>query len=561
MQKSNRVLIIGLDGATWDVLDPWIVNGSLPNLARLRHRGSWGKLFSSIPPISAVAWSTFMTGKRPGKHGVFHFVNLFGRDGAKSDKTQIVNARYLKSSTMWDIMGHHDRKVVLINVPMTYPPRPVDGFMITGLLTPRNASTFTHPPDLSREITDYIIDLDRFIDKKPFQAAHKPEVVAPTLSLVQEFSGMLEKRAKTSLSLMDSKPWDVFTVVFTGTDRMGHYLWPFHRSDDVNDSPEVQELCHAVHRYYVRLDEIVGALIERAGEDISVIVMSDHGMGPRHTKRFHGNYWLYQHGWLTAGYDRVRITNPDSWLRRLGLSRDKIRLLIQRIPGLAGSRLVEKAAKSRFATVDENQSEAYCVPIYNNFVGIRINLAGERKEAARRKIIQSLKEIVDPETGQRVVRRVFRSEEYYYGPYAGKIPDLIVVVNPDYSCNPHLGSYSSVVTKIHVAPEGGDHRLEGIFMVSGLDIISNPEPLENLNIEDIAPTVLYLMGIPVPSDMDGRVLTEIINSTALESRPIRRGEPMGLWPDEDQAVFNDSGVSNEDEEQIRERLRALGYID
>jgi len=433
--------------------------------------------------------------------------------------------------------------------------------MITGLLTPRNAPTFTYPPELSREITDYVIDLDRFIDAKPFQGVRDHEMAAPTFSLMQEFQDMLEKRARSSLSLMDSKPWDIFMVVFTGTDRMGHYLWPYHRPADVNDAPEIQELHHAVRGYYVRLDEIVGELVERAGEDITVIVMSDHGMGPKYTRRMYCNNWLHQRGWLSVRTDSAGVANPDRWIRRLGLPRDKIGRLILRIPGLAGSRLVKKAVKSRSAIADVERSKAYCVPMYNNIMGIRINLAGEEKEALRQEIMQGLKEVVDPETGQGVVRQVYQGEEYYYGPYADHIPDIIVIMEPDYCCSPHLGHYSAVVTKLQVPPFGGSHRLEGVFIASGPDVIPNPESLKNLNIEDIAPTVLYLMGLPVPSDMDGRALTKVLTPSVLESRPIRCGEPIGFWPREDEVVFSDEVMSDRDEAEIRERLRALGYLE
>ena len=122
MPERKRVLVIGLDGATWDVLERWIADGSLPHLAQLRKDGCWGELSSTIPPISAAAWSSFMTGKRPGKHGVFHFMDLFGNDDIKDSKTKIVNARNLKSPTLWDILGHHGCQVALVNLPMTYPP-------------------------------------------------------------------------------------------------------------------------------------------------------------------------------------------------------------------------------------------------------------------------------------------------------------------------------------------------------------------------------------------------------------------------------------------------------
>lgn len=563
MQRANRVLIIGLDGATWDVLDSWMNDGSLPHLVRLRQGGRWGDLLSTIPPISAPAWSTFMTGKRPGKHGVFHFTHLFDKDKtlARDGKPILVDARNIKSSTLWDIAGHHNRKVAVINMPMTYPPRPVNGFMITGLLTPPNASVFTYPPELSRELSEYIIDLDRFIDHKPSQGNYEPGTTTPTLALVQEFQDMLEKRARTSLSLMNSNHWDVFMIVFTGTDRMGHYLWHYHRDADTSESPETQELCRAVRQYYVRLDEVVGELVEKAGEGVTCILISDHGMGPVPAKQVHLNNWLHQQGWLSIKSHGAHTFSPDSWLKRLSLPRDKVGRIIRRIPGLEGSQLVSKTASIRSATIDRDQSEAYGVPIFYNFMGIRVNLEGEKKQALCQEIMQRLEEIVDLETEQRVVQHVYYGKDYYHGPWADNTPDIIVRMSPGYGCGYHLGYYSSIITKCQTGSEPAKHRPEGIFIANGPRIMPNPEPLVNLNIEDVAPTVLYLMDLPIPSDMDGRVLTEILLPTILDSQPITRGEPMGFWPDKNKAVFNDETISAEDEEQIRERLQALGYFE
>jgi predicted AlkP superfamily phosphohydrolase/phosphomutase len=561
MEEPSRILIIGIDGATWSVLDPLIGDGSLPNLGRLRKNGSWGGLCSTIPPISAPAWSSFMTGKRPGKHGVFHFTDLFGEKEPGDRKPQIINARSLKSSTLWDIMGHHGRKVAVINVPMTYPPRPVNGLMITGLLTPRSASVFTYPSELSRELTDYVIDLGRFIDKKPGQkGAFDPEAAAPSLTLMQEFQDMLEKRAVTSLHLMESWPWDTFVVVFTGTDRMGHYLWPYHRPVEATDPPGIQKLCRAVHRYYARLDDVVGELVERAGPSVNVIVMSDHGMGPKATRRVHWNNWMLQQGWLAARPGSAQTTRPDGWFGRIRLPRDRIERVVRRIPGLAKGRLVRSVWKSSFATVDVKESQAYCVPVFHSIMGIRINVEGAGREALRQEIMSKLMSVVDPESGEPVVEEIYRGEDYYHGPYANGSPDIIVSMKPDYLCDHRLGHYSSIVTGVQL-PDGGSHHPEGIFVANGPDVKASSEPLSGVKIEDVAPTVLYLMGLPIPSDMDGRVLTEIVAPGCLECRPINAGEPLGRWPSEEAAVFGDEIVSGEDEEEIRERLRGLGYVD
>ena len=207
-----------------------------------------------------------------------------------------------------------------------------------------------------------------------------------------------------------------------------------------------------------------------------------------------------------------------------------------------------------------NESQAYCVPVFHSITGIRINLEGAGKEALRQEIMSELRSIVDPDTGEPVVEKIYRGEDYYHGPYADGTPDILVSMKSDYLCGYRLGHYSSVVTDIQL-PEAGFHRPKGIFAAIGPDVMASSDPLSGLNIEDVAPTVLYLMGLPIPSDMDGRVLTEIISPAVLEAQPIKAGEPVGRWPSEDAAVFSDEAVSEEDEEQIRDRLRGLGYVD
>jgi predicted AlkP superfamily phosphohydrolase/phosphomutase len=564
MQNQNRVLIIGLDGATWTVLTPWLENGSLPNLTKLRASGCWSELGSTIPPLTAPAWSTFLTGKNSGKHGVFHFVALDDAPGSSvRSEPEIVDGRSIKSPTLWDIVGHHGRKVGVINVPMSYPPRPVNGFMITCLLTPSDVPIFTYPPELSQQLTDYQIDLDRFIDEKPFaRDGNQPKqkrIVKPSLQLMQEFLEMEEKRGRTALALMESQPWDTFMVVFTATDRMGHYLWPYHRAVDLDGSPESKELHEAIYRFYVRLDEIVGELVGKAGNETSVVVMSDHGMGPIYTKNTHWNNWLYQKGYLSI--EKGTASSPDGWLLRLGLPRDKIGRLVRRIPGLPASKVVEKVKTAQTAAVDFKRSKAYYVRIFDPVGGIRINGQDLEKQALCEKLMAAVKEVLDPATGKPIVRQVLRREDCYHGPYAENLPDLILVMYPDYGSSDRLSNYSAIVTDRPSINDPGGHHMEGIFMARGPEIAAKAEALPDVLIEDVAPTVLHLMGLPVPSDMDGRVLTEILTPASLQARPVVKSSPLGRWPSETGAAFIQEELSAEDEEEIRGRLRALSYLE
>ncbi|HZQ05376.1 MAG TPA: alkaline phosphatase family protein [Anaerolineae bacterium] len=558
MKNTNRVLVIGLDGATWDVLERWVRDGTMPNLARLRRNGAWGVLASSIPPITAAAWSTFMTGKRPGKHGVYHFINLF--EQTENQVPELVSSRSIQAPALWDILGHHGRQVVLVNIPLTYPPRPVNGVMVTGLLTPRNAPVFTYPGELSQQITDYKFDLDRFVDKSPFLDEIDGEIVAPTLTLVNEFREMLEMRRRVTLSLMKSEAWDFYMVVFIGTDRMGHYLWHYQAGTAGSD-PQSQELAHAVREYYIRLDEIIGELVSEAGEGTTTLLMSDHGMGPKHTKRFHINNWLRNKGWLCAEQTRTRLSNPDSLVTRLGIPRDRLGRLVKRVPGLAKSRVIKKAADTTAMQIDLEKSTAYAIPMFNHIFGIRLNVPADSRLRWRMEIRSALEKIIDPTTGKRIVEDVIRGQDYYQGVYAKNIPDLIVMLNPDYGASFRLGRFSSVVTELQEHTRRGKHRMEGIFVASGPGIQASEEPLRNIAIEDVAPTTLALMGLPVPNDMDGRVLGEMLTSEFTAAHPIESGEPIGFWGGNGHSALAEPVMSEQDEAEIRERLAALGYLE
>lgn len=563
MQNSKKVLIIGLDGATWTILGPWIEAGMLPNLARLRDNGSWGELRSSIPPLTAPAWSSFLTGKNPGKHGVFHFVALDDEPvTASSGKPEIVDSRSIRSSTLWDILAHNDKKIGSINVPMSYPARPVNGFMITCLLTPPGA-TFTYPSDLSTQLDGYQIDLDRFIDHKPFArdlpAQQKKRIVKPSLQLMQEFNEMEEKRAEASLRLMETQPWDVFMVVFTATDRMGHYLWPYHLNPDADGTEEGRALHEAVVRFYKRLDQHVGALVQKAGTDAAVIIMSDHGMGPIYSKNTHWNNWLYKQGYITI--EKSTSNSPDALMLKLGISRDKLRRIAYRIPGFSTSKLAKKAKTVQTAAIDFQNSKAYYIRIFDPVGGIRINAKGDEKERLRQELMKKLKEIIDPATGKPIVRWVMTREECFHGPYAEGMPDIILIMYPEYGSSDRLSNYSAIVTDRPEIGDPGGHHIEGIFIASGPEIVHNAVALPDLKIEDIAPTVLHLMGLPVPEDMDGRVITEILDPASIQNRPVIKGMPVGRWPDEQAALASHEDLTAGDDEKIQERLRALGYIE
>ncbi|HXG39601.1 MAG TPA: alkaline phosphatase family protein [Candidatus Limnocylindrales bacterium] len=564
MTDRRRVLILGLDGATWTVLDPWVGDGSLPNLAALRARGVWGPLESTIPPLTPPAWTSFLTGKNPGRHGVFHFAVPDERtvDLAAGTPT-IVDGRSIRSATLWDILGHHGRRLVTINVPMSYPPRPVNGVMVTCLLTPPDAPTFTYPPELSALLVDYQIDLDRFIGDKPFardgQGPRPKRVIEPSVELVAEFEAMEERRARTALDLMRAEPWEVFTVVFSAPDRMGHYLWPYHRSDDLDGSPQASAIHEAIARFYRRLDEWIGELVAEAGPDVDIVVLSDHGMGPAFRRIVHWNAWLYRRG-LVALEAATARRSLDGWLLRFGLPRDRLGRLVRRLPGLGRSRAVEALRRAPTARIDLVRSHAYFVRIFDPVGGIRVNAEGPERERLIGELLEALPSVVDPATGRPIVRRAARREECFDGPYAGLMPDVIVVMDEAYGTSDRVAAYSATVTDRPAVDDPGTHRIDGVLVLAGPDVAARPEPVVGPRIVDVAPTVLHLLGLPIPDDMDGRVLVELLAPPARDRDPVRSA-PLPRWPSEEEAVPLDERGEAGETDEVRERLRSLGYVE
>ena len=579
MASRRRLLILGLDGATWDVIEPFIEAGVMPCLASLRARGSWGRLRSTIPPITPAAWSTVMTGKGPGGHGVFHFLNRFTPEAADEggdetvdgfgafsaeaadadpDATPIVSSRSIRSPAFWDVLGHEGVTVGLVNIPLTYPPRPVNGFMVTGLLTPPNATVFTYPPELSAELPEHVVEIDRFAGRIPFVDVIDGAIVEPSLELIRDFHAMLNRRAAEARMLQASRPWDVFMAVFMETDRLGHYLWAFHQAP-TNGDPQAAALHAAVRALYARIDEVIGELVAAAGPETNVLLLSDHGMGPKHRHRFHANAWLASRALLGARSRGGALAAAEQLLRRVGLPRDRIGRLVRRVPFLARTRAVRRATAAPTMTVDRSRSRAEAVPLFRNLFGIRFGVPPAERPALEAAIREGLVAVRNPSDGRPIVESIRSGPEYFHGPWAAGVPDLIVELDPDYAASFRLGQYGSPVTETGPSVRG-NHRMDGIFLAVGPDARQAAAPLEGLRIEDVAPTILHLLDVAIPADMEGAVLTSALAGDAGARKP-RAGEPMRMWPSDDTAHYDDAGISAEDEQEIRERLEALGYLE
>ncbi len=527
--KAGTVLVIGLDGGTWDVLLPLAERGVVPNLARLLREGAWGTLLSTIPPFTATAWTGFATGKNPGRHGVFYFV----------EGDRVVTGASVREPRFWDLMGAAGRRVAVINVPLTYPPTPVNGIMVTGMLTPPGADVFTYPPSLSDELRGrYRIDVSFIGRKDALTAARTPD----REDILQELIQVERMRGQVALDLLRRERWDLFTVIFTGTDRLQHFFW------EEIESGGGGEFSSLLDAFWRMLDGQIGRLVDAAGEGGTVLLVSDHGFGPAPRYWVHVNRLLEDAGLLRLkGLGGTSWKNPAFWkrqARKVGAVRRWAKKL------LPSSLQDTLRRRERVAdAIDWDRTVAVAQPLYTFTCGIR--LVGEKRGGALDRVLRVVKQW--EHMGRPMVEEVYRREDLFSGPYASKAPDLILVMRPEYSCVESLGGAAPVEPSVPF--RSGDHRREGIFLARG-EAFPPGRIFEPLRIEEMAPLLMWLAGLPVPESMDGEVRTDVLKREALLENPVRSGPIRAETP----AAEAPQGLTAEEQEALEEHLRGLGYL-
>ncbi|MDX1686951.1 MAG: alkaline phosphatase family protein [Candidatus Promineifilaceae bacterium] len=537
-----KLLIIGIDGATFDLIRPWAAAGHLPHLNGLLQGGAHADLASTLPPVTSPAWPTFMTGCNPGKHGVFDFIQPQGADFT------LVNSTKIKQPTIWERLSRAGYRVGVLNVPVTYPPQAINGFMVTGILSPRDGQICT-PTDL----------IGRYRSRLgPYRVA--PNVQYKTgieAEYVEDIYDLIRSQGEWALTLMAEEQPDVMMVHFIALDVMMHALWRF--MDETHPRHEPGPFQHAIRDGYKMVDEYVGRMLEQLPEETTVLVMSDHGFGPLR-QIVNLNVFLMEKGLLRL--KRNVITRLKALAFRLGMTPAGVYHMVETIGLQNLATRVSKNTRNRvvgkflsFDSVDWSRTVAYSM----GHVGqIYLNVAGREPqgivtegdyEQRRQEVIDALGDLRDGD-GRPLVSKIIKREETYHGPYSRFGPDLHVVLD-DYKliAFPLFATNNQIVTE-QIRGDSGCHRREGIFMAHGPGIRQN-EQLAEANILDLAPTIMTLLGEPVPQTMDGRVLEEIFEE-----------RPEVVYSEDDPFTSETDGQSLDDEEsaQVEERLRSLGYL-
>lgn len=559
---KDRVVVLGMDGATLDLIQPWVDEGKLPNLGRLMQTGTYGRLESTVPDHTPMAWTSFMTGVNAGTHGIFDFLQREPEGYAFKP----INARHRRSPAFWKLASDAGLKVGVINVPVTFPPDRVNGFMISGMDTPGTDTDFIHPPELHEELKNRFGDYQIDTPIIPRSKVHSQE-------FLDALSDLVDYRSRVTMHMMKDTDWDLFVVVFVAPDRVQHDFWHFmDPTHPHHDATAPDAFKTAIYDVYARMDELVGEMVQSLDDQTHMVIVSDHGFGPS-SKIFDLNIWLEQQGYLVSrlGAD---VTRNDF----VAKVRPIVMELRHRIPkglrnGLKkvlGGRHRRILSKSTDLQLHWDQTTAYSEGAVGN---VRINLQGreplgavcpgEEYEELRNKLIDALEKVEDPETGQRIIRAVHKREDVYSGECLESMPDLVVVPVDGYRCRTNARRFGirgeearSVIRK---ATWSGDHRRYGILFIKGPGT-GTAVSVEGARIIDVAPTVMYLLGLPVPSYMEGQVLESALTREYIADRPVVVDNAAVAGPDAD-LLSPDTQSDDDADEALKERLRSLGYLE
>lgn len=549
-----KTLLVGLDAACWEYLDPLLQAKKLPNLERLLHQGTSGTLRSVMPPITPAAWSSLVTGVNPGKHGVFEWVQR--RPGDYSFVP--VDARQRCGTPVWKRLNAAGIRTGVVNIPLTYPVEPLDGFLLCGFSAPPSKRDLTYPASLLNEIEARYGPYQPDVDMPP-EGTWSP-------GAYQAERSFQERQVRTAAWLANVHQVHVLILNLMLLDHANHTM-----PDEA-----------VVEQAIIDSDADLGLLLDEFAPD-NVMLISDHG-----SRRVRGVFlmqaWLAEQGVLkrpprpvnsqaqVANFLLRRMQNGRSHLANR-IYRRILREALVRLPHTWTTSLrsrLESAiplANLQIETLDRFvPAETRVFQPGGHRGSLTINLVGrepqgvvqpEEKEALTAELIEKLSAVCDPETGEKVFPAIYRPEEIYSGPFTAHAPDLI---------GDYYGSRWSVVSKLpglHPRPWRyfmvgerwfGDHSRDGIFVFAGRDFATQPGRSQ-AHLLDIPATLLYIYGVPQPEDYDGQPLVQTL-------KPERAAELQLRYQPGDLRTVQEPRLQSPEEEDraIRERLKALGYL-
>jgi predicted AlkP superfamily phosphohydrolase/phosphomutase len=544
--------------------------GRLPRLQAMRHNGVSGELESVVPPVTGPAWTSFITGKNPGKHGVFEF-KLMDRN---TYQYHVIDPQSRRGQSLWDLIGRQGGRAVVLNLPIIYPPEKINGVMVSGFLTPSGRRDFVYPPEMLDEIEQTFGPYALYPPMPFFAATESDEDIEQFL---QGITHQLDYQFRVAQYLAEKVNPHFLMLHIHGGDLIGHWLWHLVDQAHPHYDPAAAEKHGAViFEYFRRFDEAVGKLADGAGEDTTFLIVSDHGNGTIHTA-IDLNNWLLEQGYIALKDTPATRLKYRMW--KMGFSLEALlrtRWLRARLGKLA-KRIIKGGTESpldpmrkgagrvarlrlTYQDIDWPRTKAFCyASIFGQMI---INVKGlwsqgcvspgAEYHAIRDQLVRQLSQLRDPRTGQLVDGHLFLKDEVYHGPYMDDAPDITFVpLHRGYLA----GGYRFISNKIFFPMPlmTGFHRMDGLLLGTGPALRSGAT-ITGARIMDVCPTILYLMGLPIPKDVDGEVLTGMVAESFLKENAIELAEE----GDAEEATA--ATLTAEEEADIIGRLQSLGYL-
>ncbi|HEV7859846.1 MAG TPA: alkaline phosphatase family protein [Pyrinomonadaceae bacterium] len=538
----SRTVLVGLDGATFSILDPLMEEGVMPFLKEFIKRGVRSNLLSTAQPLTPPAWTSLTTGRSPGNHNIFDFVRV--ERGKEHPTYTLATSGDVQCETIWSIAGRQNRKVISLNFPISFPPEKINGSIVPGFVPWRHLSRAVHPPELYQKLKT----LPGF-DPQALAFEWEAETKAIQALPDQDYEEWIKFHIRREQQwfeivryLMTSEPSDLTAIIFDGVDKLQHVCWRFldpnlQKSLTTEWERKIRALCHD---YFRQLDGFIAEIARLAGPDARLFMASDHGFGPT-DQIFYVNTWLGQHGYL-------------AWQEGVEMAEE--------------GRLTTEGHKSHVLLFDWSRTTACALTASSN--GIYIHTTEDRTrpgvplaeyEAFRQRLKESLLAFTDPSTHEPVVTRAMTREEAFPGEYMERAPDLTLVLR-DHGFISVLNAEEPFKWRPWII---GTHMPLGIFIAGGEGIRRGLSLSDPLSILDVTPAMLYSLGLPIPEDLEGRFAFEIFEPSLMAHSPPLKGEPT-LLPAPRRATESHQEekpgeMEAEQEDRIFERLKALGYIE
>lgn len=541
MEKKSeklKLLVVGLDGATFDVILPLVKEGKLPTLKKIIEEGVYGELESTFPPITGPAWASFMTGKNPGRYGIYGFIDYDPKDYDGFVKGGLVTSNSFAGSTFIDLLSSHEWKIGVVSLPMTYPPWTINGIMISGYPCPNTDRIYYYSSDPKIEVKEKL--------------EYSREQYKSERRKISDGLFMMKKRSRIAIELVKRMKLDCLILVFGATDRVQHFYGVS------SDNP-------IVAKHYQVADAQISKLLDLTDKSTRSFILSDHGAEPYPEVIFNTNCWLKEQGLLTLNEKKAKaftlfrhlyygythfVESVSKKFRSILEIGNKIKELLFRSSGVYAT------------SINWRKTKAFRYPMpCTRIEGIVINVNGrqengivdanEEYEKLRDEIIERLKNLKDPNNGKRVVKECYKREKIYHGKFLEKAPDIVLYLNKHFVA---ADGFSDVFVIASLKDQRIVHSMKGVVIAKG-PMMKRREWIEGASIVDLAPSILYSMGVSIPKSMDGVILKDMFTDEFnLKTTPKYHFGEITTKPEYDHKL------TEKEKEEIKERLRALGYL-